>query len=72
MSLCMGTGVAVAIFNALFFGFPFIASGFKLILGFIVLGFFISLDMALARERTVITESLERETEVEAVACRAV
>lgn len=65
MSLCMGTGVAVAIFNALFFGFPFIASGFKLILGFIVIGFFISLDMALARERTVITESLERETEVE-------
>ncbi|MBW1838006.1 MAG: SpoIIE family protein phosphatase [Deltaproteobacteria bacterium] len=65
MSLCTGTGVAVAIFNSLFFGFPFIASGFKLILGFIVLGFFISLDMALARERTVITESLEQETEVE-------
>jgi sigma-B regulation protein RsbU (phosphoserine phosphatase) len=65
MSLCLGTGFSIAIFNALYFGFPFMGSGSKLILGFIVIGFFSSLDMALARERTVISESFKRKSEVD-------
>ena len=45
-------------FNYMAYDFPLVASGLKLVLGCAVAGFFISLDMALTRERTVIQSAM--------------
>jgi len=45
-------------YNYLAYDFPLIASGLKLVLGCVVAGFFIALDMALTRERTVIRNAM--------------
>lgn len=49
------------IYNMIVYEFPFI-SGFKVLLGCIVTGLFISLDMALARERIFINQGFTRDT----------
>jgi len=43
-------GVGLAAFNTAFYGFP-IGSGLKVVLGFLTLGFFIAVDLALETER---------------------
>jgi sigma-B regulation protein RsbU (phosphoserine phosphatase) len=55
-------GIIVTGYNTIFFSFPLVGSGSKVILGCMVIGFFISLDMSLARERALIVEILEQET----------
>lgn len=56
-ALCMAAGSVVVIYNTLAYGFP-ATSGLSLLLGCAVVGFFLGLDMALARERTVIQDTL--------------
>jgi sigma-B regulation protein RsbU (phosphoserine phosphatase) len=60
ISLCLVAGMLAAIYNMTAFGFP-LGSGIKLMVGCAVAGFFLSLDMALAREREVIKESIASE-----------
>ena len=55
--LCMAAGTVVVIYNTLVYGFP-ATSGLSLLLGCAVVGFFAGLDMALARERSVIQDTL--------------
>ncbi len=57
LSLSLGAGVIGAVLNFVLFGFP-LHSAFNLISGTVIYGFFIALDMALARERTVILAAL--------------
>jgi len=57
----ISVGCAVALFNKAQYNFPLILSGGKLVLGCIVVGFFFSLDMALARERSVIHHALDQD-----------
>jgi sigma-B regulation protein RsbU (phosphoserine phosphatase) len=56
-TLCLTAGFAVVVYNTSAHGFP-AASGISLILGCAVVGFFLSMDMALARERKVIHDAL--------------
>jgi sigma-B regulation protein RsbU (phosphoserine phosphatase) len=60
VALCMAAGTVVVIYNTLVYGFP-AESGISLILGCAVIGFFLGMDMALARERTVIHDTLAEE-----------
>lgn len=62
ISICLVAAFCVVLFNKIFYNFPLIKSGGKLVLGCLVAGFFFSLDMALARERTVILEAVARDT----------
>ena len=62
MLLSFAVGLVVAGYNTMFYSFPLLGSGAMVILGCMVVGFFISLDMALAREREIIVEVLEQET----------
>lgn len=57
--LFLAIGTAVMAFNALAFGFPWVGSGMKLVLGCTLAGFFAALDMALSREREVILAALQ-------------
>jgi sigma-B regulation protein RsbU (phosphoserine phosphatase) len=57
LCLCLIAGLLATIFNIIAFDFP-IGSGIKLIIGCTVAGFFLSIDMALARERTVIEDAI--------------
>jgi sigma-B regulation protein RsbU (phosphoserine phosphatase) len=50
-------GGITALFNILFLGFPIISAG-MFVLGYLIVGFFISLDIALSRQFTVIQEAL--------------
>jgi sigma-B regulation protein RsbU (phosphoserine phosphatase) len=61
MVLCLGAGAVVVIYNTLAFGFP-ATSGLSLLLGCAVVGFFLGLDMALARERKIIQNTLTENT----------
>jgi sigma-B regulation protein RsbU (phosphoserine phosphatase) len=54
-------GCTVALYNKAQYNFPLIFSGGKLVLGYVVVGFLSSLDMALARERTVIHYALKQD-----------
>ncbi len=54
-------GCALALYNKAQYNFPLILSGGKLVLGCVVVGFLSSLDMALARERTVIHHALKQD-----------
>lgn len=60
MTLGITAGAMVMGYNRQAYGFPFV-SGFHLILGFLVFGFFSGMDMALCRERTLIQEAMENE-----------
>jgi len=46
------------VYNYLMYDFPLVGSGLKLVLGCVVAGFFISLDMALIRERSIIQHAM--------------
>ena len=54
--LCLAVGFAVMFYNFMVYNFPAI-SGFKVVLGCTIVGFFLSLDTALARERAVIRQA---------------
>jgi sigma-B regulation protein RsbU (phosphoserine phosphatase) len=56
--LLLAAGVSAMTYNRLAYDFPLVASGSKLVLGCAVAGFFIALDMALTRERTVIQSAM--------------
>jgi sigma-B regulation protein RsbU (phosphoserine phosphatase) len=62
ISICLVAVFCVVLYNNIFHNFPLIMSGGKLVLGCLVAGFFFSLDMALARERTVILDAVARDT----------
>lgn len=49
-------GMTIAMVNKSIYGFPEVESGLKMILGTLTLGFFIAVDMALVRERTIARE----------------
>lgn len=51
LGLFAGFGVALAAYNTIMLGFPIFESGPKVLIGFVTFGFFIGLDLALARER---------------------
>ena len=53
IAMSLAAGSLVVVYNTIAHGFP-AASGISLLLGCTVVGFFLSLDMALARERKVI------------------
>ena len=57
LALCMAAGTAAAMIGILVYGFP-ISGAFSLLLGCAVVGFFLGLDMALARERKIISDTL--------------
>jgi len=57
-SLCMLAGLLALAFNMAAFDFP-LASGISLLFGCAVAGFFLALDMSLARERIIIVESMD-------------
>ena len=61
VSFYVAVGAAVAFYNNVIYGFPLILSGGKLVVGCAVAGFFSSLDMALARERSVIHHAIEQD-----------
>jgi phosphoserine phosphatase RsbU/P len=56
LGLTLAVGAVVAIFNALAYGFP-LSSALTLMLGVLIMGFFLALDTALARERLLILET---------------
>ncbi len=59
-TLCLAAGSAVAVYNTLAHGFP-APSGVSLLLGCTVVGFFLGMDMSLARERKVIYAALAKD-----------
>ena len=58
LALCLAAGSLVGLFNLYVHQF-YLASGLSLLSGCLVVGFFLGLDMALARERAGIQEALE-------------
>ena len=54
--LCLVVGSAVMLYNFMVYNFPAV-SGFKVVLGCGIAGFFLALDTALARERAVIHQA---------------
>ena len=56
--LVVAAGVSAMVYNHLVYDFPIVGSGLKLVLGCAVAGFFIALDMALIRERSVIKNAM--------------
>jgi phosphoserine phosphatase RsbU/P len=60
-SLSLGAGVIGAALNIVIHGFPGLST-LSLVYGTAIYGFFIALDMALARERTVILNALAQNT----------
>ncbi len=60
VSLVILAGIFAGTFNTIAFGFP-VGSAATLLMGCVVIGFFISLDTALARERNVILDAIHRD-----------
>ena len=56
-ALCLTAGFVVVVYNTLAYAFP-AASGISLMIGCAVVAFFLSMDLALARERKVIYDAL--------------
>ena len=57
LALCIAAGAVAVVYNTIAYGFP-ATSGLSLLLGCAVVGFFLGLDMALARERKIITDTM--------------
>ncbi|GAB6058927.1 hypothetical protein JCM31598_20440 [Desulfonatronum parangueonense] len=57
LALLVGVGLTVALYSTVVMQFPFVHSGLKLVLGFLTLGLFQSVDLALQRERSVILQA---------------
>jgi len=58
LALYFAAGMAMAFILLFGYGFPLVQSGMKLVLGVFTVGMFAALDLALARERRVIKDSL--------------
>jgi sigma-B regulation protein RsbU (phosphoserine phosphatase) len=56
LAIYLGIGIFAFLINRIIYGMP-VPSGLMLLLGCLVIGFFLSLDLALFRERTVILSS---------------
>lgn len=63
LTLCLVAGSGVGVFNYYVHHF-YLVSGLSLLSGCLVVGFFLGLDMALAREREGIQEALEKHRDV--------
>lgn len=63
LALCLAAGSSVGVFNYYVHHF-YLISGLSLLSGCLVVGFFLGLDMALARERDGIQEALENRRNV--------
>ena len=63
LSLCLAAGSLVGVFNHIVHHF-YLISALSLLSGCLVVGFFLGLDMALARERDGIQEALEKHRNV--------
>jgi sigma-B regulation protein RsbU (phosphoserine phosphatase) len=63
LALCLAAGGAVGVFNNLVHDF-YLASALSLLVGCLAVGFFMGLDMALAREREAIRRALIAKTNV--------
>jgi len=63
LTLCLAAGSSVGLFNFYVHHF-YLVSGLSLLSGCLVVGFFLGLDMALARERDGIREALENRRDV--------
>lgn len=59
--ICLGAGLLAWTYNRLTYHIQ-LKFGLAFFIGYVSVGFFIALDMALARERTVIAEALKRDT----------
>ncbi|SDB08385.1 sigma-B regulation protein RsbU (phosphoserine phosphatase) [Desulfonatronum thiosulfatophilum] len=57
LALLVGVGMTIALYSTVVMQFPFVHSGLKLVLGFLTLGLFQSVDLALERERSVILQA---------------
>ena len=62
--LFLGFGVTLAVFNALVYGAP-MESGLKVVLGFVSLGFFVSVDLSLEQERKLVLHFRETGQNIE-------
>jgi len=56
-ALCIFSGIFILIFNILFYNFS-VVSGLKLITGYLVIGFFIAMDMSLVRSHLIIKNAV--------------
>jgi len=63
MSLFLVAGMGVTAYNTIVYGFP-IGSGLKVILGFMTLGFFIAIDLALEMERKMARQLKESRSSI--------
>jgi sigma-B regulation protein RsbU (phosphoserine phosphatase) len=63
LALCLAAGSLVGLFNRYVHQF-YLASALSLLSGCLVIGFFMGLDMALARERAAIREALQKNRNV--------
>jgi len=63
LTLCLAAGSSVGVFNYYVHHF-YLISGLSLLSGCLVVGFFLGLDMALARERAGIQEALDKHRNV--------
>lgn len=61
LALCLLVAAVVIPLNRLFLAVPFI-NGYAMLFGCLILGFFLSLDTALARERANITAAISRQS----------
>lgn len=61
IAMSLAAGSLVVVYNTIAYGFP-AASGISLLIGCTVVGFFLGLDMALARERKVIHQALAEDS----------
>ncbi|SDB42516.1 sigma-B regulation protein RsbU (phosphoserine phosphatase) [Desulfonatronum thiosulfatophilum] len=55
--LFVGVGLYIALHNLFFLGFPFLHSGLMLFLGFLTMGLFLALDLALEQDRCVFLQA---------------
>lgn len=62
LALFAAFGLGLALFNSFVLGFTVLESGFKVVIGFLTFGFFISLDLALKREyangKTILSQGI--------------
>ena len=65
LALCLAAGSLVALFNFYFHQF-YLVSGLSLLSGCLVVGYFMGLDLALARERSGIVAALDQNSNVRA------
>ena len=54
LAVWIAMGTAVALWNVLFYGFPFVESGLKVVFGYLTLGLFASAALALDAEKVLI------------------